>query len=114
MVPAVVPELQFVGLAAQSNPGQLMTEADAEDRLASQQAADVVDRVSAGLGITGSVRKEHTVGFQSEDVFCRSLRGNDRHLAGLAAQLAQDVLLDAVVVGHYVEARRLVFYPDYC
>jgi hypothetical protein len=55
-----------------------MTETDAEDRLASHKAADVVDGVGARLGISRAIREKNAVGFQSENVFCRGLRGNYR------------------------------------
>src|ERR1035441_7859122 len=90
-----------------------MSQADSEDRLASHQSPYVVDRVGAGLGVTGAVRQKNSVGLQREHVLCRRLRWNHRHLAAFSAQLAQDVLLDAEVVGDHVEARWLVFYADY-
>src|ERR1700690_3875485 len=89
-----------------------MTETDSEDGLATHQAANVIDCVGAGLGVAGAIREEDSVGLQSEHVFGGGLRGDYCYLAAFAAELAQDVLLDAVVVGYYVEARRLVFYSD--
>src|SRR5277367_3045916 len=87
-----------------------MAEADSEDGFAAHEAADVVDCVGAGLGVAGAVREEDSVGLQGEHVFSGSLRRDYRYLATFAAQFAQDVLLDAVVVGDYVEARWIVFY----
>src|SRR4051794_22765518 len=89
-----------------------MSQADSEDRLAAHQAADVVYRVGAGFGIAGAVGEKNSVGLQRQHVFRWSLRRDNRHLATFAAQLAQDVVLDAEVVGDYVEAWRLVFDSD--
>src|ERR1039458_4689288 len=90
-----------------------MAEADSEDGLTAHQAADVVDRVGAGLGVAGAVREEDSVGLQGQHVFGGGLRGDYRYFAAFAAQFAQDVLLDAEVVGDYMEARRLVLYSYY-
>src|SRR5580700_6614837 len=89
-----------------------MTQADSEDGLAAHQAADVIDCVGAGLGIAGAVGEEDSVRLQGQNVFGSGLRGDYRYLTAFAAQFAQDVLLDAVVVGDYVETRRLVFDAD--
>src|SRR5690242_5633698 len=83
MVAAVVSELELEGLAAQRDAGQLMSEADAENRLATHEAANVVHRVGARLGITGTVREKDAVGLQRENVFRGSLRRYDRYLASL-------------------------------
>src|SRR5208337_5100421 len=98
MIPAVVAEFQFEGLAAERYAGELMSQADSEDRLASHQAPYVVDRIGAGLGIARPVRQEHAIRLQRQYVFGCGLRGDDRHLAAFSPQLAQDVLLDAEVV----------------
>src|SRR5580704_5527397 len=42
-----------------------------------------------------------------------SLRRHHRDFASLATELAQNVLLDAVVVGNHVKPRRLILYSDY-
>src|SRR5208282_5391533 len=113
MISAVVAEFQLEGLASERYADELMAQANSEDWLPSHQAANVVDRVGAGLGISRAVRQEHSVGLQRQHVLRRGLRWDYRHLAALSAQLAHDVLLDAEVIGDYVEARRLVFDSDY-
>src|ERR1700722_2981564 len=90
-----------------------MTETDAKDWLPSHEAPDVVDRISAGLGIAGAIREENSIGLQREHVFGFGFGGNYRDLAAFAAQLAENVLLDAVIVRDYVEALRLVFDSDH-
>src|SRR5208283_184156 len=108
MISAVVAEFQLEGLASEGYAGELMAEADSENRLASHQAANVVYRVGAGLGISRTVRQEDSVGLQGEPVLGCCLRRDYRHLAAFSAQFAEDVLFDAKVVGDYVDARRLV------
>ena len=78
-------EFKFESFAAEGDAGQLMSEAVAEDGLASHEAADVIDRIGARLGISGAVGEEDSVRFQSENIFCGSLRGNNRYPAALAA-----------------------------
>src|SRR5215469_10584082 len=85
MIAAMVPELQLVGLAAERDAGELVSETYAEDGLASHEAADIVDRVGAGLGIAGPVREEASVGLQRENVFGRCLCRDHRDLTPLAA-----------------------------
>src|SRR6266436_9720726 len=104
MISAVVAELQLEGLPSERNSDQLMSEADSKNRLSSHQAPNVVDGVRAGLGIAWAVRQEHAVGLQGQHVLRRGLRRDDRHLAAFSAQLTQNVLLDADVVGDHVEA----------
>ena len=46
MVRAVMPEFQFEGLSAEREAAKLMSEADAEDRHAAEQFANIRNRVS--------------------------------------------------------------------
>src|SRR5215467_6114619 len=55
MIAAVMPELELVGLATERDAGELVTETNAEDRLPPHEAADIVDRIGAWLGIAGAV-----------------------------------------------------------
>src|SRR5258706_15217576 len=106
IMPAMVAEFQLESLASERDAGELMSQADSEDRLASHQAPNIVDRICAGFGIARSVRQEHSIGLQRQHILGRGLRGDDRHLAAFSSQLPQDVLLDAEVVGDNVKARR--------
>src|SRR5690348_1205890 len=85
MIAAMVPEFEFESFAAERKSGELMAEADAEDWLASHEAADVVHGVSTWLGIAGTVREKHAVRFQCENVFGRCLGWDDRDFTSLAA-----------------------------
>src|SRR5438067_1385896 len=51
MVAAVMSAVEFVGLAAESEADQLMTEADSEDGFAPHEAANILLGVVARLGI---------------------------------------------------------------
>src|SRR2546423_4861315 len=114
MISAVMSKLQLVGFPAESDSRKLMSQADTEDRLPSHEAANVINRVRARLGIAWSVGEKHAVRFQREHIFCLSLRRNNRYFATLAAQFAQDVLLDSIIVGYDVEALRLIFHANHC
>src|SRR5271157_947244 len=104
MISAVMAEFQLEGFSSERNAGELMAQANSENRLPSHQAANVIDRICAGLGIARAVRQEHSIGLQSHHVLRRSLRWDNRHLAAFSPQLAQNVLLDAEVIGDHVEA----------
>src|SRR5207248_11593428 len=54
MIAAMVPELQLESFAAECKAGELMSETDAKDGLTPHEAADVVHRISAWLGIAGA------------------------------------------------------------
>src|SRR5436305_443862 len=84
MIAAVVSEFEFESFAAERNAGKLMSEADAENRLASHKAADVVDRVGARLGIAGAVGEEDAIRLERENVFCWRLRGDDGYATAFA------------------------------
>src|SRR5712691_3982029 len=113
VIAAVMSEFQLVGLAAERDTDELMSKADAEDRLATHQATDVVHCVSARLGIAGTVRQEHAIRLQREHIFCCGLRRHYSDLAAFTAQLAQNVLLDPKIVRNHVKTRGLVFHSDH-
>src|SRR5208282_6579123 len=68
MIRAVVPEFQLESLAAESEAAELVSEAGAEDRDASEQLADIRDGVRDRLRIAGAIRQENTVRLQRENV----------------------------------------------
>src|ERR1700730_13646369 len=107
MIRAVVAELQLEGLAAQSQAAQLMAQANTENRDPPEQLANAFDGVGRWLGVAGAVRKKDAVGLHREHVVGRGLRGNDSDLTVVVDQQAQDVLLDAVIVGDHTEAARV-------
>ena len=105
VIRAAMAELQLVRLAAERQAEDLVPQADAEDRDPADQLAHLRGLKLERLGIAGAVREEHAVGLQREHVFGRGGRGHHRHAAADVHQPAQDVALDAVVVGDHVEAR---------
>ena len=64
------------------------------------------DRVVAGLGVARAVAQEDAIGRQRQHLGRRRLRRHHGDAAAAAGQHAQDVALDAEVVGHDVKARR--------
>lgn len=80
-----------------------MAEADAEHRdLGIEEFADRLDRVVARFGVAGAVGKEDAVRVQRQHFAGRCLRRHHGQAAAARHQHAQDVQLDAVVVGHHV------------
>ena len=72
----------------------------------SMQLARRGDRVVAGLRVAGAVGEEDAVGPQRQHLGGRRLRRHHRDAAAALGQHAQDVALDAEVVGDDVELRR--------
>ena len=68
--------------------------------------SDRADRVVAGLGVARAVRQEDAVGLQREHRRRRRLRRDDGDAAAALGEQAQDVVLDAEIVGDDVKARR--------
>ena len=66
--------------------------------------ANILDRVSDRLGIAGTIREENAVGLQREHVCRRSLRRHDGNVAAVIHEQAQNILLDAEIVGHHAMA----------
>ncbi len=108
VVGAVVAELHLVGARAGGERHDLVAEADAEGRHAAlDELARRRDRVVARLGIARSVGEEDAVGPLRQHVGRRGLRRHDGDAAAARREHAQDVELDAEVVGDDVEARLL-------
>ena len=99
-------ELQLEGAAAESQAAELMAEANAEDRHAAEQLANIRDGVGDRLGIAGAIREKNAVGLQREHVFRGSLRRDDGHVAIVIDEQAQNILLDAEIVGDHAIALR--------
>ena len=107
MVRAVMAELHLERAPARREAEQLVAEADAERRHAAvDDLADRRDRVVAGLGIAGAVatgtRRRASCASTSRAGVCAGTTVSRQPRCG---EHAQDVVLDAVVVGDDVEAR---------
>src|SRR5262249_53375914 len=105
MICAAMAELQFVRLATNRDAENLVAEANPENWLAGDQLADLHGLMLKRLGITGAVRQEDAVGFQSQNVFCGRGSGNHREAAADLTKPAQNVVLDSEIVGDDVEPR---------
>ena len=100
MVAAAMAELQLVGLGAERQAHQLVTEADAEHRdVAVSQLLHVVDRVRDRGRIAGAVAEKDAVRLPRQHVGRRRRRGKHADLAAMRREAAQDVQLDAEIVG---------------
>src|SRR5271166_4331130 len=88
-----------------------MSKADPEDRHLPHHAADVVLRVSHRLRITRPIGQKDPIGLHGQNIFCTRGRRNHGHAARLTDQPSQDVLLDAIVVGHNAIFGCTVFHP---
>ena len=80
-----------------------MTKADSENGSLPRQLANAVMRVCNWFGIAWTVGQEHTVRLEREDIFCAGFRRHYGHVAALVYEHPQDVLLDAIVVGNYMQ-----------
>ena len=104
VVTAVVAEFQLAGRAAQSVAEKLMAEADARHGIAFDELLDGHDFVGEGRGVAGAVGQEHGLSAAGLDLFGGEGRRNDQHVEALLGQKAQDVPLDAEVVGDEARA----------
>ncbi len=103
MVGAVVAEFQLVGFAAEGKAEDLMTEADAEDGHLADEVSDLSGLVLKRFRIARAIGKKDAGGTEGEDVFGGGI-GRDNGYAGTDFdKMAEDVALDAVVVGDDVE-----------
>lgn len=97
VVRTAMTELELERLRAAGQTEQLVAEADAEDRLLAQQAANRADRVVERLGIAGAIREEHAVRLDGEHVFGGGGPGQDRHPAAHVEEVPWDVPLHAEI-----------------
>src|SRR3954453_15188359 len=90
-----------------------MPQADAKDRLPTHEPANGIHCVRTRLRISGTIRQEYSIRLQRQHIFRRSLGWDDSDFASFAAQLSQNVLLDAEVVRHHMKSCRLVLHSDH-
>jgi hypothetical protein len=107
VVGPVVAELHFHRPRPGRQGQELVAEADAEDRYAAgEDLADGGDGVVAGFRVAGTVGKEHPVRLLPEDLGGGRLGRHHRHPAATRGEHAQDVVLDAKVIGDDVQTGR--------
>ena len=76
-----------------------MAEADAEDGDAAKKLLNIFDGVPDRLRITGAIGKKNAIRFEIENVLGAGLRGDDPNIAMMIDQQAENILLDAEIVG---------------
>ena len=104
MVAAAMAELQLVGLGAEREAHQLVPEADAEHRhVGVDQLLHAVDRVRDGGRIAGTVAEKDAVRLPRQHVRRRRRRGKHADRAAVRRQPAEDVQLDAEIVGGHLQ-----------
>src|SRR6266853_9873 len=101
MIRAVMTELQLKGLPSQSQPANLMPQANPENRDVPNHFANVLDGVPHRLRVAWAVRKKDSIRLHFQNVFGGSLSGHNIDFAVVVDEQAQDVLLDSVVVSHH-------------
>ena len=74
--------------------------------LSSHQLADIFLSVGHRLRIAWPIRQKNAVRLQGQHILRRGLRRHHGDAAGFARQHAQDVVLDAKVIGHYMQIGR--------
>ena len=99
MIRAMMAEFQFECLAAERQAAELMAEADAENRDAAEEFLDICDGVRDRFGIAGTIREKDAVRLERENIFGGSFRRDDGDVAAVVDEEAENILLDAVVVG---------------
>ena len=104
MVGAVMPELHLLGGAAERQRQHLMTQADAEQRLAArQELLDLRHREPPGRRrIARAVRQEDAVRLERQDLLGRGGRRHHRHPQVEAGERAEDVALDSIIDGDHM------------
>ena len=108
VVGAVVAELHLEGAARRGQRQDLVAQADAEGRQAAlDECARRGDRVVAGLRVARAVGEEDAVGLLRQHLAAGVCAGTHRDAAAALGEHAQDVALDAEVVGDDVKARAL-------
>src|SRR5262249_47493876 len=101
------PELQLVGFTAQSQSENLMAKANPKNRLLPQHMTDALNRVFERLRIAWPIRQKDAFGLKRHHVFAGSRRRHDRDARATPREIAEDVRLDAEIVGDDVKCIRL-------
>mmetsp|Transcript_21341 Transcript_21341/g.53757 ORF Transcript_21341/g.53757 Transcript_21341/m.53757 type:complete len:458 (-) Transcript_21341:84-1457(-) len=100
VVAAVVAEGQLEGLGAEGLAKDLVAHADAKHGQLAHNLLGGVHGVGHGGGITGAVAEEHAIRVHGEHLRGRGASGHNGNVAPERRKAAQDVGLDAKVVGH--------------
>ena len=110
-VGAMIAERQLDSPAPQGQTEQLMTEADTEDRFFTDQLPDLLLHLYERFRITGTVGEEDSVRVHGQSLFGRERGRNHRHITAGIHQTAQNVELDAEIVGYNLVFQRSPVNP---
>src|SRR5579863_6415113 len=98
MVPAMMAKLQLKSFSTERNANQLMSQANAKDRLPTHQPANAVHGICTRLRITRSIRQKNSVRLQRQNILGQSLRRNHSHPTSFTTQLTQNVLFNTEII----------------
>ena len=98
-------ELEFVSLPAQGEADDLVARGKFRKWARGPSYRAPPARRNHRLRVARTVRKKHPIGFKVHDVRCGGHCRHDGDAAAHVHQTTQNVLLDAVIVGHHMEAR---------
>ena len=107
MIRTMMPEFQLEGFAPQREAAELVAEADTEDRNAAEKLLNILDGVADRLGVAGTIRKKNPVRLEIEDICGARLRRNNPNVAMVIDKQAQNILLDAKIVGRNTKFARI-------
>ena len=100
LVAAVVPKLELIGAAAQRQTDNLVAQTDAKGGDAGgEQAADRGRGIGHARRVAGAVAEEDAVWVERKYILGGGVGRDDGHAQAVAGQPAQDVVLDAEVIG---------------
>ena len=99
MVRAVMAEFKLERFAAKRQAAELMTQAYSEDRNPAEEFFDIRDGISDRLGVTRTIREKHALRLKREDIGGGCFRGHNGNVAAVINEKAQNILLDAEIVG---------------
>jgi hypothetical protein len=105
LVAAPVTEVQFIGCAAKRKTQDLMPETDAEHRCFAQQVAHSLHAIRHCCRVAWSIREKNAVRFERQHVSSGRGGWHNGDATPMFRQQAQNVALDAEVVGDDVERR---------
>ena len=112
LVAAAVSELQLESFSADGVAEHLVPEADAENRRAAHELADVVMHIRERGRIAGAVGKEDAVGLQREHVLGGKIRRHHAHAEAFLPQPAEDVRLHSEIIRDDLVLHRRQLFED--
>src|SRR5262245_57646960 len=100
LITTVMPKFQFHGLRTTRQGEDLMPETNAHDRLQTQTFFDLLDNIGQSGGVAWPIREKHPVWLQLKNSFDGCGSRYDGHPTPPVSEAAQDIALDAVIIGY--------------